>query len=191
LDANRGAGGSGALLRASHDWRGLQTVQLSMRRRRGELRARTPQYFRAAPGLAQNFIPPFNLIKPRHCCRVGRSSDDTVAELGAPSPSCNQLLQSTDIGVVVGAIGHHSTHTDIGMPVYDGGIRAYIGFLVDTIKARGGTTSRGTRRGTVIRCLILRRQIVTMARRRRGRSRVNRTGNVADVNGAADQTISR
>jgi len=57
------------------------------------------------------------------------------------------------------------------MPVYDGGIRAYIGFLVDTVKARGGTTSRGTRRGAVIRCLPLRRQVVTTARRRRGRSR--------------------
>jgi len=33
------------------------------------------------------------------------------------------------------------TALDIGMPVYDGGIRAYTGFLVDTVKARGGTTS--------------------------------------------------
>ena len=30
---------------------------------------------------------------------------------------------------------------DIGMPVYDDGIRANIGFLVDTVKARGGTAS--------------------------------------------------
>jgi len=65
------------------------------------------------------------------------------------------------------------------MPVYDGGIRAYIGFLVDTVKARGGTTSRLTRRGAVIRCLTLRRQVVTTARRRRGRSTVDRTGNDA------------
>ena len=36
-------------------------------------------------------------------------------------------------------MGHHSTRTDIGMPVYNGGIRA---FLVDTDKARGGMTSR-------------------------------------------------
>ena len=32
------------------------------------------------------------------------------------------------------------------MPVYDGGICAYMGFLVDTVKARGGTTSRGPAR---------------------------------------------
>ena len=36
-------------------------------------------------------------------------------------------------------MGHHSTRTDIGMPVYNGGIHA---FLVDTDKARGGMTSR-------------------------------------------------
>jgi len=41
------------------------------------------------------------------------------------------------------------------MPVYDGVIRANIGFLVDTVKARGGTASRGTRRGAVIRCMTL------------------------------------
>jgi len=46
-------------------------------------------------------------------------------------------------------MSHHSARTDIGMPVYDGGIRAYIGFLVNTVKARGGTTSRGTRRRKV------------------------------------------
>jgi len=73
----------------------------------------------------------------------------------------------------------HSARTDIGMPVYDGGIRAYISFLVDTVNARGGTASRGTRRDAVIRCLTLRRQVVTMARRRRGRSRVIRTVNDA------------
>jgi len=39
---------------------------------------------------------------------------------------------------------------DVGMPVYNGGIRAYIGFLVDTIKARGGTMSWGTQRSAVI-----------------------------------------
>ena len=71
------------------------------------------------------------------------------------------------------------TALDIGMPVYDGGIRAYMDFLVDTVKARGGTTSQGTRRGAVIRCLTLRRQVGTTARRRRGRSRVNRTRNDA------------
>jgi len=65
------------------------------------------------------------------------------------------------------------------MPGYDGGICKNIGFLVDTVKARGGTMSRGTRKGAVIRCLTLRRQVFTTARRRRGRSRVNRTGNDA------------
>jgi len=77
------------------------------------------------------------------------------------------------IGIVVVVIGHHSARTDIGMPVYDYSIRAYIGFLVDTVKARGGTTSRGAPGGAVIWCLTLRRQVVTKARWRRGRSRVN------------------
>ena len=35
-----------------------------------------------------------------------------------------------------------------------------------TVKGRGGTASRGTRRDTVIRCLTLRRQVLTTARRR-------------------------
>jgi len=69
--------------------------------------------------------------------------------------------------------------TDIGVPVDNGGIRAYIGFLVETVKVRGGTTSRGTQRGAVIWCLTLHRQVGTTARRQRGRSRVNRTGNDA------------
>jgi len=33
-------------------------------------------------------------------------------------------IQITDIGIVVVVIGHYSARTDIGMPVYDGGIRA-------------------------------------------------------------------
>ena len=90
-----------------------------------------------------------------------------------------RFCQITDIGTVVVVIGHHSARTDIGMPVYDGSIRANIGFLVDTVKTRGGTASRGTRRGAVTRCLTLRRQVVTTARRRRGRSRVIRTVNNA------------
>ena len=60
-------------------------------------------------------------------------------------------------------MGHYSARTDIGMPVYKGDIRAYIGFLVDTVKTRGGTTSRGTRRGAVMRFYTLRRQVVTTA----------------------------
>ena len=59
--------------------------------------------------------------------------------------------------IVVVVVGHHSARTDIGMPGNDGGIRANIGFLVDTVKARGGTASRG--RGAVIRCLTLRSQV--------------------------------
>jgi len=69
--------------------------------------------------------------------------------------------------------------TDISMPVCNGDIRAYIGFLVVNVKARGGTTSQGMGRGAVIQCLTLRRQVVTTARRRRSRSRVNRTRNDA------------
>jgi len=67
----------------------------------------------------------------------------------------------------------------ISMPICNGDIRAYISFLVDTVKARGGTTSRGTRSDAVMRCLTFRLQVVTTARRRRCRSRVNRTGNDA------------
>jgi len=82
-------------------------------------------------------------------------------------------LASSSLSLVITA--------DISMPVCqcNSDICAYIGFLVDTVKARGGTTSRGTRRGAAIRCLTLRRQVVTTAQRRRGRSRVNRTGNDA------------
>ena len=85
------------------------------------------------------------------------------------------VIQFTDIGTVVVVFGHHSARTDMGIPIYDGGIRANIGFLVDTVKARGGTASRVTRRGAVIRCLTLRRQVVTTVRRRKGRNRVIRT----------------
>jgi len=60
------------------------------------------------------------------------------------------VIQITDIGTVVVVFGHHSAHTDIGMSIYDGGVRANIGFLVDTVKARGGTASRGTRRSAVM-----------------------------------------
>ena len=45
------------------------------------------------------------------------------------------------IVIVVDVDGHHSARTYIGMPVYDGGIRANICILVDTVKARGGTAS--------------------------------------------------
>jgi len=38
---------------------------------------------------------------------------------------------------------------------YDGNIRANIGTLVDTVKARGGTASQKTRRSAVIRSLTL------------------------------------
>jgi len=44
-------------------------------------------------------------------------------------------------------------------------IRAYIGLLVGIIKARGLTTSRGTRRGAVIICSTLCRQVETATRR--------------------------
>jgi len=47
-------------------------------------------------------------------------------------------VQITVIGIVVIVIGHHSARTDISMPVCNGDIRAYIGFLVVNIKVRGG-----------------------------------------------------
>ena len=87
-----------------------------------------------------------------------RSREGAILEDFAES-----VIQITNIGIVVVVIGHHSARTHIGMPVYDGDIRAYIGFLVDTVKTRRGTTSRDTRRGAVIRCLTLRRQAVTTA----------------------------
>jgi len=40
------------------------------------------------------------------------------------------------VGIVVNFIvGPHSSRTDIGMPVCNGNIRAYIGFLVVNVKA--------------------------------------------------------
>jgi len=51
------------------------------------------------------------------------------------------VIEIAVIDIVVVAISHHSARTDIGMPVNDDGIRANIGFLVDTVKARGGTAS--------------------------------------------------
>ena len=64
--------------------------------------------------------------------------------------SAESVIEISIIKIVVVVVGRHSARTDIGMPVNDGGIRASIGFLVDTVKARGGTASRGTRRGVVI-----------------------------------------
>ena len=61
---------------------------------------------------------------------------------------------------------------------------------VVNVKARGGTTSQGTRRGAVIRCLTLRRQVVAAARRQSGRSRVNRTGNVDCSNASKQRGIA-
>jgi len=43
---------------------------------------------------------------------------------------------TTIIGIVVIDMGHHIARTDIVMPVYDGGIPAYMRFLVDTDKAK-------------------------------------------------------
>jgi len=110
-------------------------------------------------------------IKVERRCDSDRSAVDFA----------ESVIVNTVIGIVIVVNGHGSARTVIVMPVYDGGIRAYMSFLVDTVTARGGTTSRGTRRGTVIRCLTFRRQVVTTARRLRGRSRVNRTGNLNDA----------
>jgi len=52
------------------------------------------------------------------------------------------VIQITNIGTVVVVFGHRSARTDI-MPIYDSGIRANICFLVDSVKARGVTASRG------------------------------------------------
>ena len=103
-------------------------------------------------------------INVERSCDPGGSAEDFA----------ESVIEITVVGIVVIVIG---PRTDIGMHVCDGDIRAYIGFLIVNVKAREGTTSRGTQRGAVIRCLTLRQQVVTMARRRMGRSRVNRTGN--------------
>ena len=68
----------------------------------------------------------------------------------APRISQRASFENTVVGNVVIDIGHHSARTDISMLVYNGSIRAYIGFLVDTVKASGGTMSRGTQRSAVI-----------------------------------------
>ena len=105
----------------------------------------------------------------KRSCDSGWSAEDVV----------ENVIQITDIGTVVIGFGLHSARTDISMAIYNSGIRANIGFLVDTIKTRGGTASRGTRRGAVIPCWTLLRQVVTTARQRRDRNRVIRTVNDA------------
>ena len=77
-------------------------------------------------------------------CHIGKVARSLVAL------SAESVIEISIIKIVVVVVGRHSARTDIGMPVNDGGIRASIGFLVDTVKARGGTASRGTRRGVVI-----------------------------------------
>jgi len=57
----------------------------------------------------------------------------------------------TVVGIVIIVIvSHHSARASISMLDCNVNICAYIGFLGVSIKARGGTTSRGTRRGTAI-----------------------------------------
>jgi len=65
------------------------------------------------------------------------------------------------------------------MPVCNNDIHACISLLVVNIKARGGTASKGTRRGATIRCLASRRQIETATWRQRDRSRDNTAVNSA------------
>jgi len=75
------------------------------------------------------------------------------------------VLKITDVDtVVIVIIEHHSAREYIGIPVCNDDILACIGLLVVNIKARGGTTSRGTRRGASIRCLALRRKLDTATR---------------------------
>ena len=92
-----------------------------------------------------------------------RSRSRGVATLDEAQRMSLNVIQITDIDTVVVGFSHHRARTDIGMPIYEGSIRANIGFLVHTVKARGGTASRGTRRGAVIRCFTLHRQVVTTA----------------------------
>ena len=92
---------------------------------------------------------------------------------------CRECHRNCRVGIVVIVIRYQCARADTVVPVCNGDIRVYIDILVVNVKARGGTTSRGTRRGAVIRCLTLRRQVVTTAQRRRSRSRVNKTGNDA------------
>ena len=86
------------------------------------------------------------------------------------------VIQITNIGTVVVVFGHPTALARTSACTSTVAFaRTVIGFIVDTVKARGGTASQGTRRGAVIRCLTLRRQVVTRVRRRRGRNRVIRT----------------
>jgi len=66
-----------------------------------------------------------------------RSRSRELATLDEAPRISLSVIYITDIGIVIVVISHHSARMDIGMPVYNGGIRAYIGFLVDS----GGTTS--------------------------------------------------
>jgi len=64
-----------------------------------------------------------------------------MSQLQVSTHAPSHSISITDIGIFVVVISHHRARTDNNMPVYYGGIRAYVGFLVDTIKARGGTTN--------------------------------------------------
>ena len=84
------------------------------------------------------------------------------------------VIEITVVGIVVNVIGRRSALAYSGMPICNLDIPAFIGLLVVNIKARRGTASRRTRRGTAIRCLALYRQVETATRRQRDRSRDNR-----------------
>ena len=71
--------------------------------------------------------------------RPGSREVATLDEV--PKDFAESVIEIAVIDIVLVVVGHHSARTDIGMPVYDGVIRANIGFLVDTVKARGGTAS--------------------------------------------------
>jgi len=69
------------------------------------------------------------------------------------SESASEIIVVDIVVIVINC--HQIALVDIGMPMPGCNVdsRAYIGFLVGIIKARGRTVSRGTQTGAVIRCL--------------------------------------
>jgi len=75
-----------------------------------------------------------------------RSRSRGVATLDEVPRISLRVSQITNIDIVVVVISHYSARTDISMPVYDGGIRANICFLVDSVRERRNGEARDSRR---------------------------------------------
>jgi len=125
---------------SENSWISVGLPSSSRRRRRGDGRGDGGEWREkwSASGFDVGVDSAKSEIKVEKRCDPGCRAEDFAESV--------IVNHDTVIGIVVVVNGHHSARTDISMPVHDGGIRTYVGFLVDTVKARGGTMSRGTRR---------------------------------------------